>query len=549
MALFATYGSFGILDTGATKSVIGSALVPDLLRSLHPKVRNKVQRCKCSVTFRLGNQGLLDSNHAIVLPIGNLGLKIAVVQGHTPLLLPNTLLRTLKSSIDVSSSSLHSPVLCKPIKLHLNSRGLFLVDLNELVQSALKLSTAAETFANCDNTEAASEKKQDPNDQCGNPTEAQHTTEPLANRSVQEIFQSLPHNRVTRTTMSLADRFERALERSQTYAHGNSLEEFKSLTFEEKCQQTVAFGKTHVGRTFLDMYLNEPKWMKWFLKTYDSSQKMDHQKLRHFVQIMVEQEERGETPPTMCIQEPSLQMPMIAKAKARPRDRVPSPSMTEEMAQHHMMHQKADEWSLASMAPESNEMITALQARMGHMENAMTEILNHIRVVLLRHQFSEGKHLHWEQTRKSLMFRTPLLSELYAHTHASNFDMCQVGELKDPVSQMLIQKSMTVRTTSTRPKKFLKPAAKLIEPNELPRKRRRIDAKGPGDEDAKTLVQQVIVPAVDVQDVPPDRSDSQSPTPDESQTMQPQTDAHGNRFLALPPEERSLLIRVHKPTQ
>ena len=53
--------------------------------------------------------------------------------------------------------------------------------------------------------------------------------------------------------------------------------------------------------------------------------------------------------------------------------------MTEEMAQHHMMHQEADEWSLASMAPESNEMITALQARMGHMENAMTEILNHIR--------------------------------------------------------------------------------------------------------------------------------------------------------------------------
>ena len=87
-----------------------------------------------------------------------------------------------------------------------------------------------------------------------------------------------------------------------------------------------------------------------------------------------------------------------------------------------------------------------------------------------------------------------------------------------------------------------------------------------------------IVPAVDDQDVPPDRSDSQSPTPDESQTMQPQTDdsgsqhpqseeskdskiidltndpdaadiqsqTHGNRFLALPPEERSLLIRVHK---
>ena len=238
-----------------------------------------------------------------------------------------------------------------------------------------------------------------------------------------------------------------------------------------------------------------------------------------------------------------------------------------------------------------------------------------------------------------------------------------------------------------RPKKFLKPAAKLIEPNELPRKRRRLEVKGPED-DAKMLVQQIvnsikqqlprvgkheitdpnivekvqevfndktvqrivackgtertlgppkqllrgeapyrraivevrdsqqilvedhwehwedlsqrqlirashschvnitvfaanppaIEPATDAQDLPPDSSDSQSPTPEESIPMQSQnTDSgspvqeprvpeepkvldldhdpdaadiqsqmHGNRFLTLPPEERSLLIRVHK---
>ena len=49
------------------------------------------------------------------------------------------------------------------------------------------------------------------------------------------------------------------------------------------------------------------------------------------------------------------------------------------MTLHQEMEPEADEWSLASMNPESNEMITALQARMGHVENAMTEILNHIR--------------------------------------------------------------------------------------------------------------------------------------------------------------------------
>ena len=64
----------------------------------------------------------------------------------------------------------------KPIKLHLNSRGLFLVDLNELVQSALKLSTAAETFANCDNVEAASVNKQDPIDRSGKLNQVTQTT-------------------------------------------------------------------------------------------------------------------------------------------------------------------------------------------------------------------------------------------------------------------------------------------------------------------------------------------------------------------------------------
>ena len=428
MALFATHGSFGILDTGATKSVIGSALVPELLRSLHPKVRDKVQRCKCRVTFRFGNQGLLDSNHAIVIPIGNLGLKIAVVQGHTPLLLSNTLLRALKSSIDVNSSSLHSPVFGKPIKMQLNSRGLFLVDLNELVQSALKLSTAAETFANCDNVEAASENKQDPSERSGNLNQISHATpmpipchtphksftgesppqktvsfnfmtqihrsrlpnslmrsmrnksqSPIANRLVQVTHRSSHLISVPTPKMSLADRFERALERSQTYAQGDSMEEFKSLSFEEKCQQTVTFGKTHVGRNFLDMYHNEPKWMKWFLRTYESSQKLDHMKLRHFVQIMLEQEEKGETLPTLAMTEPALQMPMFAKAKARPRDQAPVHHLPEEMNQHQAMQPDADDWSLASMAPEPNEMITALQARMGHMENAMTEVLNHIR--------------------------------------------------------------------------------------------------------------------------------------------------------------------------
>jgi hypothetical protein len=87
--LFASHGTHGILDTGATKTVMGSNQVPELLQQLHPEIRKRTYRCKCKITFRFGSEGTLDSQHAIVIPLGQVGLKIAVVPGGTPLLLSN----------------------------------------------------------------------------------------------------------------------------------------------------------------------------------------------------------------------------------------------------------------------------------------------------------------------------------------------------------------------------------------------------------------------------------------------------------------------------
>ena len=152
--LFATHGSFGILDSGATKSVIGTSALRDLLKQLKPEVRDQLRRCPCQVTFRFGNQGTLDSHQALVVPIGDLLLKIAIVPGGTPFLLSNTLIRTLKATIDSCQHRLISPLLARDIPLHLNSKGLFLVDLNDLIESKkdghqadVRLTTTAETFA------------------------------------------------------------------------------------------------------------------------------------------------------------------------------------------------------------------------------------------------------------------------------------------------------------------------------------------------------------------------------------------------------------------
>ena len=128
-------GADGILDTGATKTVIGSQLIASFLDALSPKLRARVTRGPCNVLFRFGNQGTLMSKHAMHVPIGPLVLRIAVVPGRTPLLLSNTLMRVLKASINMESHQLISPHARQPVPLKLSPKGLYLMNVDDLAKS------------------------------------------------------------------------------------------------------------------------------------------------------------------------------------------------------------------------------------------------------------------------------------------------------------------------------------------------------------------------------------------------------------------------------
>ena len=80
-ACFASHGSYGILDLGASKTVIGSDNVAELIQSLDPDIRRQLTRCPCNITFKFGNQATLTSQQALVIPIGYLKLKVAIVKG------------------------------------------------------------------------------------------------------------------------------------------------------------------------------------------------------------------------------------------------------------------------------------------------------------------------------------------------------------------------------------------------------------------------------------------------------------------------------------
>ena len=133
---FATHDAFGVLDLGASKTVIGSNHVACLIRSLDEEVRAKLSRCPCQITFKFGNQGTLTSQQALVVPVGKLRLKIAIVPGGTPFLISSTFMRAIRAQIDCFAQRLISPQLNHQVPLELTPRGLFLVNLNDIIKAA-----------------------------------------------------------------------------------------------------------------------------------------------------------------------------------------------------------------------------------------------------------------------------------------------------------------------------------------------------------------------------------------------------------------------------
>ena len=104
-----SHGTFGVLDSGATKTVIGSQHVAELIAGFDPIIQQQLKRTKCNITFRFGNQGTLDATHALVVPLGSLLLQIAIVPGATPFLVSNSLIRALRRTIDSDRQEVRSP--------------------------------------------------------------------------------------------------------------------------------------------------------------------------------------------------------------------------------------------------------------------------------------------------------------------------------------------------------------------------------------------------------------------------------------------------------
>eukprot|EP00435_Cladocopium_sp_Y103_P038581 s1016_g10.t1 len=333
---FATHDTWGILDTGATKTVIGSHHVKDFLNHLHPEVKQHVRRSSSHVVFRFGNQGTLQATHAMVIPVCGMWLKISVVEGATPFLISNTLLRALGALIDTKNHQLILPSHNTQIPLQLTSKGLYLIDMNQLVSISpvpRSCEAAAETYAQDD-----------------------HFCDPKD---------------VTAKSASAISEIPHAINQSESQAEQESIEH---LTIEDLKGEAMTFGRTHLGKTFEEMWVNHPDWIRWFAAHYYSSGKTEHRRMIHYIYLKIEESESVEG---------STQMPVAkAKAKSAPKSLAARPKSAASTSTLRTWDVDPETDVIDMMGepwipnPDRHEEIQSLQARMLSLESNMQQMMS-----------------------------------------------------------------------------------------------------------------------------------------------------------------------------
>ena len=162
---------------------------------------------------------------------------------------------------------------------------------------------------------------------------------------------------------------------------------------QELDQMKVEFGTKHLGKTFIEVWNTDQPWVMWFVKHYQSSSKAAHRLLIQYVELKVERAElEGEM---ISVQEPSPQlhkknpieesgkssMGLMAKAKARPETHVLSEGITD---------WDIDILSEGMIRPPVE--VQQLSDRMGHLENAIQTIMNHLEMMAVQQgQVSVGQ--------------------------------------------------------------------------------------------------------------------------------------------------------------
>ncbi|OLQ00779.1 hypothetical protein AK812_SmicGene16521 [Symbiodinium microadriaticum] len=339
-----------ILDTGASRCVMGKRLLATFVSQLSDATRALIKVMKSSVKFRFGNNQTLLSELRVLLPFCTghqqiLWLAIEIVPGSTPLLFSKKALKQLGGVIDTCEDVCHLRLLQKKLHLSTGPTGLYTIDLARLCEESSQVGAVNEP--------------------------SQMSKNPSVNTSQQESVKQ-PASVMSTGATTLAARFARLRNPSLNL----SLEELENLTLEQLQDMTIDFGKAMKGRTYLDVVENEGDWTKWFLDHFKNSEKHNHKAFTIFVEKYVKQSEQIEA--ELLSAEGSAEpatttMPRTAAPKPRPKayprhavvssDRGPT----------------TDQWDLLSVSgelePALDNQVSSLATRMTQLEHVMEQVL------------------------------------------------------------------------------------------------------------------------------------------------------------------------------
>ena len=132
-ALFASHGSCGIVDLGASMSVIGTRQFQELCQALPKTIKTQMREAPCQVSFRFGNDSTVTGRKAVFFPIGPQWIKIVVVPSNTPFLIANSVFRSLGAVIDTDANLIYFKKLDRSIPIVLTERKLYCLDFQDLL--------------------------------------------------------------------------------------------------------------------------------------------------------------------------------------------------------------------------------------------------------------------------------------------------------------------------------------------------------------------------------------------------------------------------------
>ena len=135
---FASHGSYGIVDLGASQSVIGQRQLAQVLNSFEPEIRAQIRETKCDTVFRFGNSSTVHCQKALLIPLGRWFVKLCIVPSDTPFLLSNNMFRTLGAQINTATDRIFLPGVNLSMDLVLTEKKLYLLDFGKLVNMSFK---------------------------------------------------------------------------------------------------------------------------------------------------------------------------------------------------------------------------------------------------------------------------------------------------------------------------------------------------------------------------------------------------------------------------